>query len=114
MLKGRRGAAAAAADTTKSDPPVVVTAYYEQYKTENIQTVFRDYFPSEESSQEERDVLLEKRVEISRKAERLQADKRAFSAANQQASKERLGQGVRCYDWAYAVQDESKDADEKE
>ncbi|KIX93140.1 uncharacterized protein Z520_11197 [Fonsecaea multimorphosa CBS 102226] len=99
QLKGRR-----VPIEPKSEPSTVVSTYFEQYKTENIQTVFKEYYPSAHSSQQEKDLLVKKRLEISKAAERLDADKKSFSAANHQAAQEREEEGVRCYDWAYARQ----------
>ncbi|KIW92344.1 uncharacterized protein Z519_07328 [Cladophialophora bantiana CBS 173.52] len=84
----------------KSEPPITVNTYYEQYKTENMQTVYKDYYPSTDSSREERDLLITKRLEVSKAAKRLEADKKAFTAANHQAAQEREKEGVREYDWA--------------
>ncbi|KIW22711.1 uncharacterized protein PV07_10978 [Cladophialophora immunda] len=98
-LGGRR-----ASNHPKLEPPMAVNIYYEQYKTENIQTVYKDYYPSAESSQEEKDLLMERRLEVSKTAERLDSDKKSFTAANHQAAQERAEEGVRCYDWAYARQ----------
>ncbi|OAP63976.1 hypothetical protein AYL99_03203 [Fonsecaea erecta] len=104
--KGRR-----TLNNPKSEPPAALSAYYEQYKTQNIQTVYKDYYPSAESSKEETNLLAEKRLEVSKAAERLNTDKKSFTAANRQASQEREDEGVRCYDWAYARQESSHSLD---
>ncbi|EXJ74501.1 uncharacterized protein A1O5_02797 [Cladophialophora psammophila CBS 110553] len=79
---------------SKSEPPIAVNTYYEQYRTENMQTVFKDYYPSTDLSREERDLLITKRLEVSKAAERLEVDKKAFTASNHQAAQERVKAGL--------------------
>lgn len=76
---------------------------YEQYKTYNLQEVYKDLYPLESSTPEERQLLMMKRMEVSKSksAHGLAVMKRSFTAANEQAVQDREAAGIVSHDWAH-------------
>ena len=90
-----------AGDGPATDTPAAFDNMYEQYRTANLVTVFQDLYPSANSTQEQKDALAIKRMEVAKSAKGLEREKKLFTAENEKAAKGREEAGVKIHDFAY-------------
>ncbi|KAJ9615226.1 hypothetical protein H2200_001300 [Cladophialophora chaetospira] len=89
-----------ASNSFATEAPVTVDNMYEQYRTTNLVKVFKDLYPAPDSTQEEKDALMEKRMEVAKSAKGLQQEKKLFTLENETAAKQLEEAGVKIRDFA--------------
>ncbi|EXJ56478.1 hypothetical protein A1O7_06822 [Cladophialophora yegresii CBS 114405] len=85
------------------DNPAPIEDFYSQYKTSNMQAIYKDLYPSPGSDPAEEDALVQKRMEVAKSAPGLEQQKKSFTAVNERAAQEREEAGVKARDFAIVL-----------
>lgn len=85
---------------SEMNKPAAIDNAHRQYRASNMTIVFKDLCPISDSTQEEKDTLLNERMEVAKAAKAFQRQKKSFTVENKNPAKQRYEAGVKGYDFA--------------